>query len=365
MLKHPIIQKFKREKSLMNTPSLTKIKIIGVGGAGGNAINRISTDDPNIEIIGFNTDVQALGQIKNPVRTFAIGPDCTSGMGSGGDPITGNRAIKESREQVEDLLKDTDLLFVVSGLGGGTGTGASPSIAEIGRKQGALVVAVMTLPFTFEGDFRYKNALNGLDAVSRKAHTTVVIENDQLLQNQSFTNKLEHAFLKADEVLQSGVQSISEIITLPGLINVDFADVKSILMKGGFSYMSTGKGKGKDAAKNALANVLSQNSTETPIKNAEGLLVNIKGGDDLTLEQIQLITSSLKQNVNPQARIILGVVQSKKLKKSVEISILATQIQPNFGIAAKEKTINLNELIGVTPIPIPIPSNNSILNTNN
>ena len=139
----------------MNESSLTKIKIIGIGGAGGNAINRISNEHSNIEIIGLNTDVQALGQIKKPIRTFAIGPACTSGMGSGGDPLTGSKAIKESREQVEDILKDTDLLFIVSGLGGGTVTGASPIIAEIGRKQGALVVAVMTLPFTFEGDFWY------------------------------------------------------------------------------------------------------------------------------------------------------------------------------------------------------------------
>ena len=349
----------------MNESSLTKIKIIGIGGAGGNAINRISNEHSNIEIIGLNTDVQALGQIKKPIRTFAIGPACTSGMGSGGDPLTGSKAIKESREQVEDILKDTDLLFIVSGLGGGTGTGASPIIAEIGRKQGALVVAVMTLPFTFEGDFRYKNALYGLEAVSKKAHTTVVIENDQLLQNQNYTNKLEDAFLKADEVLQNGVQSITDIITLPGLINVDFADVRSILLKGGFSYMSTGKAKGRDAAQRALTEALSQNSIETPINNAQGLLVNIKGGNDLTLEQIQLITTSLKQNINPQAKIMLGVVQNKKWKKSVEISILATQIQSNFGLAVKEQPINLNQLIGVTPIPIPIPSNNSIFNTNN
>ena len=348
----------------MNNSSITKIKIFGIGGAGGNAINRMD-DDSNTEIIGINTDVQALGQIKKPIRTFAIGPQSTLGMGSGGDPSTGTKAIKESKEQVEELLQDTDLLFIVSGLGGGTGTGASPMIAEMGRKQGALVVAVMTLPFTFEGDHRYKNALNGLQAITKKAHTTVVIENDKLLKGEMPTNKLEDAFLKADEVLQNGVRSIAEIITLPGLINVDFADVKSILLKGGFSYMSSGKAKGRDAAKNALSSVLSINSSATPISNAAGLLVNIKGGDDLTLEQIQVITTTLKKDIDPQAKIILGVAQNKKWKKSVEISIIATQIRSNFGLAKQNETLNLNQLIGITPIPIPIPSNNTILNTNN
>ena len=349
----------------MNNSSITKIKIFGIGGAGGNAVNRMGSDDSNTEIIAINTDVQALGQIKKPIRTFAIGPQCTLGMGSGGDSSTGTKAIKESREQVQQLLQDTDLLFIVSGLGGGTGTGASPMIAEMGRKQGALVVAVMTLPFTFEGDHRHKNALNGLKLVSKKAHTTVVIENDKLLEGQTPTNKLEDAFLKADEVLQNGVRSIAEIITLPGLINVDFADVKSILLKGGFSYMSSGKEKGRDAAKNALSSVLSINSSATPISNAAGLLVNIKGGDDLTLEQIQVITTTLKKDIDPQAKIILGVAQNKKWKKSVEISIIATQIRSNFGLAKQNETLNLNQLIGITPIPIPIPSNNTILNTNN
>ena len=149
-------------------------------------------------------------------------------MGSGGDPATGSKAIKESRTQIEDVLKNTDILFIVSGLGGGTGTGASPVIADIGRKQGALVVAIMTLPFSFEGESRYSNAMIGLEAIYKKAHTTVVVENDHLLQDSTLKNSLENAFLKADEVLQNGVQSIAEIITLPGLINVDFADVNSI-----------------------------------------------------------------------------------------------------------------------------------------
>ena len=349
----------------MNNSSMTKIKIIGIGGAGGNAINRMESDDSNTEIIGINTDIQALGQIKKPIRTYAIGPQCTLGMGSGGDPSTGTKAIKESREQVEQLLQDTDLLFIVSGLGGGTGTGASPMIAEMGKKQGALVVAVMTLPFKFEGDHRYKTALNGLEAIAKKAHTTVVIENDKLLEGKTPTNKLEDAFCKADEVLQNGVRSIAEIITLPGLINVDFADVKSILLKGGFSYMSSGKAKGRDAAKNSLSSVLSINSSATPIANAAGLLVNIKGGNDLTLEQIQEITTTLKQGIDPQAKIILGVAQNKKWKKSVEISIIATQIKSAFGLAKQDETLNLNQLIGITPISIPIHSNNSILNTNN
>ena len=349
----------------MENSSLTKIKIVGIGGSGGNAINRISTDDPNVEIIGLNTDVQALQQIQNPIRTFAIGPKCTSGMGSGGDPSKGSKAIKESRKQIEDLLRDTDLLFLVSGLGGGTGTGASPIIADIGRKQGALVVAVMTLPFTFEGDFRYKHAIQGLEAVSKKAHTTIVVENDSLLQDQTYTNKLELAFSKADEVLQNGVQSIADIITIPGLINVDFADVHSILSKGGFSYMSTGKAKGRNAAQDALYNAINQSNHETPIYNADGLLINIKAGEDLTLEQIQTITTALKQNIHPDAKIILGVVQNKKWKKSVEISILATQINSQFGLKQPHQEINLNQLIGVTPIPIPVPSNNSILNTSN
>ena len=349
----------------MDNSSLTKIKIVGVGGAGGNAINRINNDDPNIEIIGLNTDIQALQQIKSPIRTFAIGPNSTSGMGSGGDPATGSKAIKESRTQIEDVLKNTDILFIVSGLGGGTGTGASPIIADIGRKQGALVVAIMTLPFSFEGESRYSNAMIGLEAIYKKAHTTVVVENDHLLQDSTLKNSLENAFLKADEVLQNGVQSIAEIITLPGLINVDFADVNSILSKGGFSYMATGLGKGKSAVQNAISTALTQTGRDEPINDADGLLINIKGGNDLTLEQIQSITSSLKQNINSDAKIILGVVQNKKWKNSVEISILATQIKSSFGLKQQNQQINLNNLIGVTPIPIPIPSSNSILNTSN
>ena len=349
----------------MNNSSTTKIKIIGIGGAGGNAINRLELDDSNTELIGINTDVQALGQIKQTIRTFAIGPECTSGMGSGGDPSTCNKAIKESKEQIEDLLINTDLLFLVSGLGGGTGTGASPLIAEMGRKQGALVVAVMTLPFTFEGEYRYANALQGLATISKKAHTTIVIENDRLLDNKTSSNKLDQAFIKADEVLQNGVRSISEIITLPGLINVDFADVRSILAKGGFAYMSSGKAKGRDAAQYALSAALAGTASATPLADATGLLINIKGGSDLTLAQIQEITSTLNQDIDPKAKIILGVAQDKKWNKSVEISILATQIKSNFESQKQPEKINLNQLIEVTPIQIPIPSNNAILNPNN
>ena len=311
--------------------SHVKIKVVGVGGAGGNAVVRMLDKGlGGVAGLSLNTDVQALSR-RVGIRSFAIGPETTKGMGSGGRPEVGRKAIKESQRQVAELLAGTDLVFVTCGMGGGTGTGAAPVVADIARRQGALTVGVVTLPFSFEGPNRRKVAEQGIVTLRQKVDTLIAVENDRLLPSLAGEVSLAKALEAADEVLHQGVRGISELITLSGMINVDFADVRSIMTNGGPSFLATGEGKGKwaamDAARQALANPL----FDAPIKGAAGILFNVTGGKDLTLGQVHEVAEVIGKAAGTEANVIFGVRQDVKMKKRVRITLVATGIRSAYG----------------------------------
>ena len=312
----------------MNKPERkeVRVKVIGVGGAGGNAVDRMSRHAiGGMEYLAVNTDVQALGRISH-LPTLAIGPATTGGLGSGGNPDRGRKAIKESRDQVAQLLDGSDMVFVTAGMGGGTGTGAAPVVAELAKKQGALAVAVVTLPFSFEGDRRRELSDRGLRLLRDTVDTLIVVQNDRLLSALDGKLSLDKAFRVADEVLRQGVQGIAEIVAVPGLINVDFADVRSVMADAGPSFMALGEGKGKGAAAQAVHAALSNPLFDAPLEGARGILFNIKGGEDLSIGQVHEVAGVVREASRAQAQVVFGVVQDRKWKKRVSITLVAAGV---------------------------------------
>lgn len=303
-----------------------RIKVVGVGGAGGNAVLRMAKEGvQGLEYLAINTDAQALSRFSN-LPTLAIGPRTTGGTGSGGNADVGRKAVRESHEEVARLVEGSDMVFLTAGMGGGTGTGAAPMIAEQARRQGALTVAVVTRPFSFEGPRRRDVAERGLDQLRERVDTLITVDNDRLLPSLGGKLSLESAFRLADQVLQQGVQGISEIVTVPGLINVDFADVKAIIGNGGLSFMAIGEGKGKSAASDAAQAALANPLFDAPIEGASGVLFNVKGGKDLALGQVHEVAAMVEKASNNKANVIFGVVQDKKWKKRVSLTLVATGI---------------------------------------
>jgi cell division protein FtsZ len=325
------------------TTAQINIKVVGVGGGGGNAALRMAgAKMQGVKFLALNTDIQALRMFKG-VQTFAIGPNTTCGLGSGGQPEVGRRAIKESQQQVRELLKDADMVFVTAGMGGGTGTGAASIVADMARKGGALTVGVVTLPFTFEGPRRRKIAENGLRQLRAKVDTLIIIENDRLLRSMNGNVRLDKAFELADRVLRQGVQGISDIITVPGLINVDFADVKAIMGNGGLAFMAVGEGKGRDAAVQAAEAALSNPLFGGPLQGATGILFNVTGGPDLTLGQVHEVADLIRQASSHGTNVIFGVVQDKRMRKRVSITLVATGIQGEGSISGEPIEDNEDE----------------------
>jgi cell division protein FtsZ len=317
----------------MANPSLAPVKVtvVGAGGAGGNAIARMARSGiQGVDLLALNTDVQALSQVKS-VRTFAIGPETTRGMGSGGRPETGRKAMKESQEQVSQLLEGSDMVFVASGMGGGTGTGAAPIIADIARRQGALTVGVVTLPFSFEGSQRRETAEQGLRQLREKVDTLIAVENDRLLPALNGDVRLDKAFELADEVLRQGVQGIADLVTVPGMINVDFADVKAVMRNGGPTYMAVGEGRGKSATTQAAQFALSNPLFDAPLRGASGILFNVTGGKDLTLGQVHEVADLIREASDSDANVVFGVVQDKRLKGRVSLTLVATGVRQGPG----------------------------------
>ncbi|MCH8206401.1 MAG: cell division protein FtsZ [Chloroflexi bacterium] len=307
--------------------SPVNIKVVGVGGAGGNAVLRMSKGRPEgVSFLALNTDVQALAQIKG-LPTFAIGPKTTHGIGAGGDHEIGRKALRESQAQVAQMLEGADMVFVTAGMGGGTGTGAAPAVAEMSRRQGALTVGVVTLPFSFEGVHRKMVALEGIERLRQKVDTLIQVDNDRLLPALNGKASLEHAFQLADETLRQGVQGISDVVTAPGLINVDFADMRAIMSGAGAAFMAVGNGKGKHAAMDAAMSALSNPLFDAPLEGAQGVLFNIKGGKDLTLGQVHEVADAIRAASRSQPKVVFGVVQDRKLKNRVSITLVATGIE--------------------------------------
>lgn len=303
-----------------------RVKVVGIGGAGCNAVSRMVRKGlTHVDPLVLNTDLQALASLRD-VPSYAIGPKTVKGMGSGGRPEIGRRAIKESQKHIGELLDGSDMVFITAGMGGGTGTGASATVADIARKKGALTVGVVTLPFSFEGSRRREVAEQGLHSLKQKVDTLIVVENDRLLPSLNGKVTLERAFDAADDVLRQGVKGISDIITVPGMINVDFADVRSVMGNGGAAFMAYGEGKGKWAAIEATRSALSNPLFNAPLAGATGILFNVTGGKDLTLGQVHEVAEIIRKSAKSDANVIFGVVQERGMKKRVGITLIGTGV---------------------------------------
>jgi cell division protein FtsZ len=304
--------------------SPAKIKVIGMGGGGCNAITRMVRDEiRGVEFIAMNTDAQALAITEAPVR-FQLGERVTRGLGAGGDHNVGQRAAEENRDELVQLVTGSDMVFVTAGMGGGTGTGSIPVVAEIAKKSGALTIAIVTKPFTFEGRHRTKTAEEGIARLAGKCDTLIIIPNDKLLTLCDRQTNVENAFRMADECLRHGVQAISEVITVPGMINLDFADVRAIMKDAGPAWMSIGIGSGANRATDAAKDALASPLLDVSIKGAKGVLFNITGSDNLTLHEVNQAAEIIRAAVDPGANIIFGVRKDEHMDKELKITLIAT-----------------------------------------
>lgn len=304
--------------------NVARIKVIGVGGGGCNAVNRmIQSDIIGVEFWAINTDAQALAQAEAPNR-LQVGQKLTRGLGAGGNPAIGQKAAEESREEIAIALENTDLVFITAGMGGGTGTGAAPIVAEVAKEMGCLTVGVITRPFTFEGRRRTNQADEGINALETRVDTLITIPNNQLLSVISPETPVQEAFRVADDILRQGVQGISDIITITGLVNVDFADVKAVMADAGSALMGIGVGSGKSRAKEGAIMAISSPLLESSIEGAKGVVLNITGGTDLSLHEVNTAAETIYEIVDPNANIIFGAVIDEKMQGEVRITVIAT-----------------------------------------
>jgi len=347
-----------------NMPSnAAKIKVVGVGGGGGNAVSRMAASNlKGVEFWSINTDAQALAQSStSTVNRLQIGQKLTRGLGAGGNPAIGQKAAEESSEEIAAILKGADLVFIAAGMGGGTGTGGAPVVAQIAKASGALTVGVVTRPFSFEGKRRAKQAEEGIQALQEAVDTLIVIPNDKLLSVISEQTPVHEAFRVADDVLRQGVQGISDIILIPGMINVDFADVRSVMADAGTALMGIGMGSGKSRAREAAITAVSSPLLETSIEGAKGVLFNITGGLDLSLHEVTVAAEIIAEAVDPEANIIFGTVQDERMQGEVRITVIATGFDRSrtapSAFAAKTAVANPNKVGTRKPtFPSPEPS---------
>jgi len=314
--------------------SFARIKVVGVGGGGCNAVDRMIDEGlQGVDFVAVNTDAQALMLSKAPIRV-RVGEKLTRGLGSGGDPETGRKATEESAEELYRVLKESDMVFITSGMGGGTGTGGAPVVAQIAKELGALTIGVVTRPFTFEGSRRIQSAELGIDRLKEQADTLIVIPNDRLLQIVDKRANLTQAFCMADDVLRQGVQGISELITIPGLINLDFADVRAIMSEGGAALMAVGRAEGEDAARKAAELAISSELLDITIDGAHGILFNVTGGSELTLFDVNQAAAIIKETAHPDVNVIFGAVIDPDMKDTVRITVIATGFERS-GVSSK------------------------------
>ncbi len=309
---------------MIGAGNVAQIKVVGVGGGGSNAVDRmIEVGVQGVDFLALNTDAQALGRCGASVR-LRVGDKVTRGLGCGGDPNLGEKAAQESAEEIAELLRGADMVFVTAGMGGGTGTGGAPLVAEIARSLGALTVAVVTKPFSFEGARRMKVALEGIERLRQHVDTLVVIPNDRLLQVVDRKSSIREAFLAADDLLRQGIQGISDLITTTGLVNVDFNDVRSIMGNGGSALMAIGIGRGDTRAVDAATQAVNSHLLDVSIDGARGVLFNVKGGESLALFEVSDAAEVIRQMVDPEANIIFGATIDETLGDEVHITFIAT-----------------------------------------
>ncbi|CAH8332852.1 unnamed protein product [Eruca vesicaria subsp. sativa] len=307
-----------------------KIKVVGVGGGGNNAVNRmISSGLQSIDFYAINTDSQALLQssAQNPLQ---IGELLTRGLGTGGNPLLGEQAAEESKDAIANALKGSDLVFVTAGMGGGTGSGAAPVVAQISKDAGYLTVGVVTYPFSFEGRKRSLQALEAIEKLQKNVDTLIVIPNDRLLDIADEQTPLQDAFLLADDVLRQGVQGISDIITIPGLVNVDFADVKAVMKDSGTAMLGVGVSSGKNRAQEAAEQATLAPLIGSSIQSATGVVYNITGGKDITLQEVNRVSQVVTSLADPSANIIFGAVVDDRYTGEIHVTIIATGFSQSF-----------------------------------
>jgi len=334
---------------------MAKIKVIGVGGAGNNAVNRMVEMGVNgVEFIAVNTDRQALALSKAPTR-IQIGEKITRCLGAGGDPLIGEKAAEESREEIANVLKGADMVFVTAGMGGGTGTGAAPVVAQIAKEMGILTVGVVTKPFSFEGKKRMQSAERGVTSLKEKVDTLVAIPNDRLLQVAERKTSVIEAFTMSDEVLRQGVQGISDLIAVPGLINLDFADVKTIMYDTGMAHMGIGRATGENRAEEAAKQAINSPLLESSIEGARGVLLNITGGIYLGIFEVNTAAELVQKSIDQEANIIFGAVIDESMGDEISVTVIATGFDKDRIPASSVESVIKTGLTTSTPERTRIP----------
>jgi cell division protein FtsZ len=304
--------------------NFARIRVIGIGGGGSNAVNRmINSGVAGVDFIAVNTDSQALLLSEAPTRV-RIGEKLTRGLGAGGNPEIGEKAAEESVDELAEVLKGSDMVFITAGMGGGTGTGASSIVAQVAKQQGALTIGVVTRPFTFEGSRRGKSAETGIEKLSKEVDTLIIIPNDRLLEVADKRVSLNESFRMADDVLRQGIQGITELITVPGIINLDFADVRAIMSSGGAALMAIGEGAGEERARIAAEQAISSRLLDVTIDGARGILFNVTGGADLSLFEVNQAAAIIRDTAHPDANLIFGAVIDESMGDKMRITVIAT-----------------------------------------
>ncbi len=313
------------------TESFAKIRVVGVGGGGSNAVNRMIAEGMSgVDFVAVNTDAQALMLSDAPARV-RIGDKLTRGLGVGGNPDMGKEAAEESADELYEILDGSDMVFITAGMGGGTGTGAAPVIARVANEIDALSIGVVTRPFSWEGSVRAQAAEKGIEDLKEQVDTLIVIPNDRLLEITDKRVTLQNAFSLADDVLRQGIQGISELITVPGLINLDFADVRTIMAEGGAALMAVGRASGDDRAAKAAEQAISSQLLDITIDGARGILFNVTGGSDLSLYEVNEAASIIKQTAHPEVNLIFGAVVDRELNDEIRITVIATGFDQTGG----------------------------------
>ena len=315
---------FDDENNIAMKDGTATIKVIGVGGAGNNAVNRmLDLGIKNVDFIAVNTDRQALQKSKANTK-IQIGEKITRGLGAGANPDVGAQSAEESKQEITEVLRGADMVFVTAGMGGGTGTGAAPTVAGLAKEMGILTIGVVTKPFTFEGKKRLAQAERGIESLKGKVDTLIVIPNDNLLQVIDRKTSMAEAFMMADDILRQGVQGISDLITVTGAINLDFADVKTIMQNTGMAHMGIGFASGENKAEDAAKQAIQSPLLETTIEGARGVIINVTGGIDLGLQEVNTAAELIQRSVDPEANIIFGTVVDESMNDEIQITVIAT-----------------------------------------
>ena len=343
------------EESGIMIDGTATIKVIGVGGGGTNAVNRmVDSGIRGVEFVAVNTDRQAL-ILSKAASKIQIGEKITRGLGAGANPDIGAQAAEESKSEITEALRGADMVFVTAGMGGGTGTGAAPIVAQCAKEMGILTIGVVTKPFTFEGKKRLSQAERGIESLKGKVDTLVVIPNDKLLQIIDRKTSIVEAFKMADDVLRQGVQGISDLIAVPGLVNLDFADVKTIMLNTGIAHMGIGRASGESRAEDAAKQAISNPLLESSIEGAKGVIINITGGSNLGLHEVNTAAEIVQRSADPEANIIFGAVIDESIDEDIIITVIAT----GFEMDAKPAIGSIGSIGAMGSIPTPGSMNNA------